>query len=222
MTLAGPALAQTPSADAPPRTTSTAAESETADTEPVHHAIELPPDPYSLDPVVSVGFHLGLVVPVARDPLCPSGSDCVFQGGGSFGVVLERRWPSGPAIGLGYQLWFLDASGIYELGLMQELRAQFRYLFLMEAILHPFLGAGIGAVVFGDTFAVATVGVAVDAFLGVELELTETISVHVAIPWRVFRTDSFTTRRDRVRRAEEAGFNVAASLELGLAITGLR
>jgi hypothetical protein len=181
--------------------------------------LEVPPDPIALDPVLSGSVYTGLVFPVSTTPLCPGESDCVLLPGGLVGVYVERRWPSGPALGLGYEVWFVDSSGVYELGIMQELRAQVRYSFLQSSIVHPFVGLGIGALIFGDTLKIATAGVALDLLIGVELELTEIIGVYVGLPWRFFRTTAFTTPRDRVRRADDPGINIATSFIISLTIT---
>jgi hypothetical protein len=181
--------------------------------------LEIPPDPIALDPVLSGSVYTGLVFPVERSALCPGESDCVFLPGGAVGLFVERRWPSGPALGLGYEVWFVDSSGVYELGIMQELRAQVRYSFLQSSNFHPFIGLGIGALIFGDTLKIATAGVAIDLLLGLELELTEVIGVYIGLPWRFFRTTPFTTPRDRVRRADAEGINIATSVIVALTIT---
>lgn len=179
---------------------------------------ELPRAPSEIDPVLAVDVHFTAVFPVLRDPLCPDGAKCVFAGGGGVGIGVERRWPAGLTLGLGYDAWFLDSNNVYELGVMQMLSARVRYYFMQPSIVHPFLGAGVGALIFGDTLEIATLGVAAVGTLGLEWELTEAIALTVAIPVRFFTTSSFQTRRDRVDRAEDPGLNVAASVQFGLVI----
>lgn len=179
---------------------------------------ELPRPPADLDAVLAVEVHVSAVWPVLREPLCPPEPDCVFGGGGGVGGSLERRWPTGMSLGLAYDAWFLDSNNIYELAVMQMLSARVRYYFMQDTALHPHVGAGAGALIFGDTLEIATVGFAIELSVGVEWEVTETISVSVAMPWRAFTTSSFQTTRDRADRAEEAGVNLAASLQIGLTI----
>ena len=179
---------------------------------------ELPPVPIDIDPVLAVDVHFAAVFPIVRDPLCPADEKCVFAGGGGVGLGVERRWPTGVSLGLGYDAWFLDSNNVYELAVMQMLSARVKYYLLPESIVHPVVGAGIGALVFGDTLEIATLGVAGIASVGLEWELTESIALLVSVPFRFFTTSSFQTRRDRVERAEEPGLNIAASLQFGLVI----
>lgn len=183
---------------------------------------EVPPAADALEPVLSGSIYLGVGVPLEAKTLCPNGSECVFSGAGNVGAQIERRWPSGPAVGLSYELGFVNSNAVYELGLLQELRGQARYYFLPRSLLHPFIGGGVGAVVFGDTFRIATAGVSATAFVGVELEMTELLSVFVTLPVRAVRFGAFTTDRDGVRRASDGNFTVTASLQVGIAITQIR
>ena len=183
---------------------------------------EPPRAPAELEPVLSGSFHLSVFAPLETTPVCPAPGDCVMQGGGGIGATIERRWPFGPSVGLGYELIFVDANGVFELGVIQELRAQASYRFLPDSLVHPFFGGGIGALVFGDTFSVATAGVSVMFFAGIELELTEVFSLWASVPVRLFLVDAFTTERDGIARAEDGGLNVTSALQLGLSITELR
>lgn len=191
-----------------------------AEPEPIAgEAFELPRAPEELDPLLAVEVHVAAVVPVTRKPLCPPEEErCVFRGGGGIGGSIERRWPLGLALGLGYDAWFLDSDNVYELGVMQMLSARLRYYFLRGSILHPFVAGGAGALIFGDTLRIATVGIAVEAVVGAEIELTETIALAAAVPWRFFTTSPFQTTRDRAERAREPGVNVALSFSVGLVV----
>ena len=164
--------------------------------------------------------HIIAIAPVARAPLCPEDAECVFSGGGGVGLSLERRWPQGLSIMLGYEAWFLDSNAVYELAVLQVVRAMVRYLFFDRAAVHPFAAVGIGALIFGDTLAIAAIGGAVDVGAGLEIELTETFSLVLMVPARFFITSSFVTPRDRTRRAEEGGMNATLSLHIGLAVLG--
>lgn len=181
---------------------------------------EPPPAPDSLDPVLGGEVHIIAVAPIARAPLCPDDAACVFSGGGGVGLSLERRWPHGLSIMLGYEAWFLDSNNVYELAVLQGVRAMVRYLFFDRAAVHPFGAVGIGALIFGDTLTIAAIGGALDVGVGLEIELTETFSLVLMIPVRFFITSSFVTPRDSTPRAEEGGINSALSLHLGLAVLG--
>jgi hypothetical protein len=179
---------------------------------------ELPRAPYERDPTLAFEVHLASVFPVASAPICPPSADCVLGGGAGMGGSLERRWPFGVAVALAYDAWFLDGNGVYELSVMQAVGAQVRYYALAELIVHPFAGAGLSALVFGDTFRVETAGIGLELSLGVEIELTESFGLIFAVPWRLFSTLPFTTTHDRVDRAQDGGGNAAAAFQLGLSV----
>jgi hypothetical protein len=192
--------------------------------EPVRPRFAPPPAPDDQEPVLGGEVHILAVAPIATPPLCPgpdSGPDevaCVFKGGGGVGVSLERRWPRGLSIMLGYEAWFIDSDAVYELAIMQVVRAMVRYLFFDRAAVHPFVGFGLGAMLFGDTLSIAAVGGAIDLAIGVEIEVTETLALVLATPVRIFTTTSFVSPRDGARRAEDGGFNSAVSLHIGLSV----
>ena len=67
-------------------------------------------------------------------------------------------------------------------------------------MVHPYVGAGVGAMLFGDTLRVASVGGVLDVLAGVEFELTETLSLTTGVQWRLFTLSSFESEPDGVGR----------------------
>ncbi|MCA9580154.1 MAG: hypothetical protein KC416_00075 [Myxococcales bacterium] len=182
--------------------------------------LELPQPPSSLPPVFAVEAHASFVVPVSRVSLCPRAAECVFHGGFGVGGRVERRWASGLGLGLGYELWLLDSGAVYEIGVAQSVLLMGRYTLFDSHRLHPSLGLAAGPMIFGDTFGVATLGVNFIVSAGLEIELTEAISISLGVPWHVFLTGPFTTPADGVARAEE-GANTAFALHVGLLVLDL-
>lgn len=170
------------------------------------------------DAQLNVTVRLGAVFPVERADICPGDSLCVLGSGGSFGVEIERRWPIGIGISVAYDAWFVDSGGVFELGIVQVVRAAVRYTFELHSIVHPALHVGAGALVFGDTFLVETVGGALDVGLGAEIELTDSVVIEGGAGFWLFTTSPFTTGRDRTRRSEGLGLNLAISSHVGLTI----
>jgi len=162
--------------------------------------------------------HLSAVIPFAREPLCPVDRPCVLGGGGGIGGTLEHRWSIGFALFVGYDAWFLDSDGVYEIGVLQLLRAGARYVFMMDSLLHPFLDAGVGLVLFGDTFLVSAAGGAIQLTLGAEIELSDEIAMTLSTAWRFFVTSEFSTSSDRTVRGGE-GLNAAVAIQIGFALT---
>ena len=142
----------------------------------------------------------------------------MFGGGAGLGGVLEWRWPSGLGMGLGYDLWLLDGNGVHELSTMQAVRWTLRYHFLPDRLVHPWVGGGLGGLLFGDTFAADAGGVLADLQAGVEVELTASLAFTVGLLARFFTTSSFRTASDGVERADDVGLNGALVLTAGLVL----
>ena len=179
---------------------------------------QLPPPPDSLGPHRAGEFYTSFVFPVARDPLCPAGSACIFGGGGGVGALAEWRWPRGPAVGFGYDLWFLNGNAVFELTTVQFFKAHFRYYGLKTKLAHPFVGAGVGFLLLGDVFRRNAPGAGVEATAGVEIELTSRLAFTSQLGLRVFATGAFRTPTDGVDRATEFGVDIAAALTFGLVL----
>lgn len=183
---------------------------------------EVDPIPVPLPSERSAHFagevHLEAVFPIVTRPLCPPGAACIFGGGAGVGLLFERRWRTGWAIGGAYDLWILDGNGVHEVTTIQDLAVSLRYRFLRQNISHPFVAGQIGALLLGDSFGVAAAGGSVEAIVGVEIEMSPNLALVVASAWRLFMTSSFETGNDGVRRVEDQGVNLGATLRLGLAI----
>lgn len=179
------------------------------------------PAPKEHPPVLVGEVHSSLVFPFVDDGLCPSTADptvCVFGQGGGVGGSIERRWPTGVALSLGYDAWFLEGSGLWEISVLQSLSASLRYLFLQDRLFHPYVAAGVAGTLIGDTFEVAAFGGGVRGEVGAEIELTETIALRLGSVWYVFLTNEFVTDNDGVSRGGVGGLNAAAAIQAGLVI----
>jgi hypothetical protein len=177
------------------------------------------PAPSEQGALWALSFHSGWFVPVAADALCPAGVDCVMNGGFHVRFGAERRWASGFALGGSYEATLFDSDAAYEIGVLQGLRVLGRFLFPSGNNLHPFVGVGAGPTLFGDTFGVDTAGGAVDLVVGAEVELTDTLWLSIALPWRILYLAPFTTESDGVRRAK-SGATTAFMVEVGLEVLG--
>lgn len=178
-----------------------------------------PPPPRDHAPTVAGEVHLDVVFPFADRPLCPPEGACVFGGGGGIGGIIEWRYPSGWAIGAGYDVWLLDGNGVHELSTLQALRLVGRRSFLRTRQIHPFVGAAIGGLLFGDAFRRNAGGGLVDLFTGFELEINATLAFVVDVGVRLFATSAFTSRSDELDRASDFGIDGAAILQVGLVLT---
>ena len=177
----------------------------------------VPPPPEAHPPRLSGEVRLAVVFPFEQDPLCPDGSACVFGGGGGVGGLLEWRYPSGLALGAGLDVWFLDGNGVHELSTMLAARFQLRWFLLPQRQIHPYVGASVGGLLFGDTFKADAVGGLVDALAGFEVEIGPNLAITVGLGVRVFTTTSFESRSDMVERGQ-GGVDAAATLQAGVVL----
>ncbi|MDB4977676.1 MAG: hypothetical protein JWN48_6017 [Myxococcaceae bacterium] len=138
--------------------------------------------------------------------------------GGGVGVSVERRWPNGFGVLLGYDAWFLDSDSVYELAVQQVLRSGLRYTTPTDYIFHPIFEISAGAMVLGDIFRAQTGGIVFQGFSGCETELTESFGVRLGVGMRAFSHSSFTTTRDGVRRGDDKPFSETFFLEVGLTV----
>lgn len=186
-------------------------------TRSVRH-VEPPPPPDNREPELLAEVSVGAAIPLESSDICPGDSTCVLGAGGSFGIDIERRWPMGIGLSVAYDAWFVDSGGVFELGVVQIVRAAIRYVIGSEWLIHPTIHLGAGALVFGDTLLVSTVGGAAEAGISAELELTESVALTAGVRGWLFTTSPFTTGRDRTLRSEGLGLNVALQLHIGLLI----
>lgn len=180
--------------------------------------VEAPPAPSSREPELLVQVWLGSVMPLERSDICPGESICVLGAGAVVGVGVERRWPFGLGVLVAYDAWFVDSGGVFELGTSQVVRAVLQYAFAEESSIHPTVHIGAGALIFGDTFLVSTVGGAVEVGANAEIELTDSVMLTFGAQGWLFTTSPFTTSRDRTPRSEGLGLNAALQLNVGLSI----
>lgn len=178
----------------------------------------VPPAPNDAAPRHVLDVHSGFSTALQNDSLCPRGSGCVFQSGGLIGASVERRWPKGFGVLLGYDLWFLDSDSVYELGVQQALRAGIRYTMPSDILFHPVFELTLGGMGYGDTFLIATVGALAQAFAGAEIELSERFGLLLGIGLRAFSQSEFRTERDRVLRGNDGLFTESFFFQVGLTV----
>ncbi|MBI4699618.1 MAG: hypothetical protein HY744_00385 [Deltaproteobacteria bacterium] len=163
--LLGPAvrgLAQTPA--------SSAASTEAAPGARARREQPKPP-PVHVD-YLSYGLAISADVLVASGATCrESPGDevpCILGSGG--GLVLRGGYRSaGPwYVGGAYQFSKTDSSNLYRLGILQQLRAEMRYVLDLGYRVAPYATWGLGGVVYGNEFGVETGGAGVCGGLGVE------------------------------------------------------
>jgi len=162
--------------------------------------------------------HLDFVIPMLRGSTCPDDAACVLEGGTGIDLGIERRFPAGLSVGIGYAAYFMDGGGVFEIGVLQFLGARLRYGGLQDRRIHPYVVGGANLVTFGETFDLQTVGAGIDVELGVDVELDPAVRLRFSAPTRWFVLTAFTTSNDGVRRADGFGIEAVLALRVGLVI----
>lgn len=155
------------------------------------------------------------VVPIERSTICPSGSECVLNGGVGIGVRGFYRNPDGLSWLGAYDLLAFDSDSVFEVALLHALRVGVRYTLDASTRVQPWIGATIGALAFGGPNSLATGGAVITLAAGAHVELTESISLVGAAELWTMGTGSFRTR-DGVERALPFGVDVLMQFSLGL------
>ena len=177
--------------------------------------LQPPPPPAQRDSQFGGELHLQLVLPLAP-ALCPRDERCLLNGGFGIGGSVEQRWAFGGALLVGYDLSLLDAEGSFEVSTLHTLRVGARWVVPLDTVLQPYAEAGLGAVLFGDTFGVATAGAALQLGVGGELELTPRMALTAGVVFRGFTTGAFRARGDEAPAPRDAGANFALLVQAGI------
>lgn len=131
------------------------------------------PSPLDVD-YAQYGVALATEIPIEPGGICPdeATAPCIIGLGG--GPVLRGGYrPAGPwYIGGAYQFSKLDSNNLYRLGILQQIRAEMRYVVSTGTRAWPYATWGLGGMVYGNEFAVQTGGATALVGLGLELEIT--------------------------------------------------
>jgi hypothetical protein len=154
------------------------------------------------NPFVQYGVAFTTEFVATPGPMCAGAASqpCILGSGG--GVVFPRvGWRSAGSwyVGGAYEISKQDAFTLYRLPILQQLRGEARYYFLIGQVLTPFLGASAGVAGYGNEWSVDTFGPDGSLTLGVEAQVSRRTVVGLALNYRsiYFRSfeDSSTTFR---------------------------
>lgn len=109
---------------------------------------------------------------------------CILGSGG--GLVLRGGYRSpGPwYVGGAYQFSKTDSSNLYRLAILQQLRAEMRYVFDLGYQSSPYVIWGLGGVVYGNEWGVETGGGTAFGGVGVEMQLSRLVQLGLAIHYQ--------------------------------------
>jgi hypothetical protein len=175
-------------------------------------------DPFpSTGQYLSYGFAFHSEGVVATGNVCPAAASeqCILASGGGIslsGAVRTQLY----SLGVVYEASFHDSNNIYQRGVLQQLRGEWRWrprgLDLTETI-HPIVGAGVGIAGYGDNWRLATLGAAAHGLVGAEWDLGVKLTMHLALAYRAIYFRAF---EDPSKQYREAGVAQMIGLQLGL------
>ncbi|MCC6648631.1 MAG: hypothetical protein IT374_24070 [Polyangiaceae bacterium] len=174
-------------------------------------------EPRSVIDFVQYGAAFAAETRLARSKVCPSGAEepCILGSGG--GVVLRaaHRDHHGYSIGGAYEFSKQDASNILNLPILQQLRAEGRLYLTQKTRTAPFLFAGLGAVGYGNEWALETWGGVATAGVGVAHECTREVFCGASLGYRAILLDGF---RDKAGQARPSGLSHFLAFEILLEV----
>jgi hypothetical protein len=121
-------------------------------------------------------------------PGATCGSDvrppCILGSGGGLVIRGGYRSPGPWYIGGAYEFTKMDSGNLYRLGIFQQIRAELRYLIDFGSRATPYLGWGVGGLLYGNEWGVETGGALVFIGGGVEVEVSRVALIGVGIVYR--------------------------------------
>lgn len=175
-------------------------------------------DPFpSTGKYLSYGFAFHSEALLTPGNMCPaeSAEQCILGAGGgiSFSGALRTSVYS---LGIAYEASFHDSNNIYQRGVLQQLRGEWRLRrlgFDITETIHPYIGAGAGVAGYGDNWSVATIGGSGHAMVGAEWDIGVKVSMTFAFAYRAIYFRAF---EDPIPQYRPAGLVHLLGFQLGL------
>lgn len=177
------------------------------------------PPPNSLEYLVT-GVALSAELVASPADMCPSDGEipCILERGLGLGIRGGYRtrgpWYAGGA----YEFSRHESSNLLRLAIMQQLRGELRYYLDLGTRATPYLGFGVGAVIYGNEWGADTGGVTGMFGPGVELAVTQDLAVGAALFYRPMLLRAFTDTTGQRRADELFGFGTTHVVGLELIV----
>jgi hypothetical protein len=174
----------------------------------------LPPPPNNRFIQFGVAFTTEFVA--GSNALC-SGNPTVVPHcilGSGAGLVFPRvgwRSPGHWYLGGAYEFSKQDASTLYLLPILQQLRAEARYYFLEGHVGTPFVEGSLGVAAYGNEWTVDAYGPAASLSFGVEAQISQTTVVGVSLAYRIIHFNGFV---DSASNTRDPGFTQLLGLNV--------
>ena len=185
--------------------------------EPLDQATRPPPN--SLEYLVT-GVALSAEAVASPADLCPDDEEtpCILERGLGLGIRAGYRTRGAWYAGGAYEFSRHESSNLLRLAIMQQLRAEVRYYMDLGTRATPYLGFGVGAVIYGNEWGADTGGVAGMFGPGVEFSVTQDLSVGAALYYRPMVLRAYEDTTDQRRADNLFGFGTTHLVGLELIV----
>jgi hypothetical protein len=126
-------------------------------------------------------------------PMCNrTRSTCILGSGG--GIIVPRiGWRNNGNwyVGGSYEFTKMDASNLYRLGILQQLRAEARYYLASKVDTQPYIGAAGGVATYGPSWGIDTYGPDIGASLGLEVQIARNAVIGIEVGYHASYFKSF-------------------------------
>jgi len=156
---------------------------------------EAPAPPPLHVPYLQYGVALTAEFVAAAGKICAVVTDpptCILGSGGGVAVRVGKRTAGPWYFGAAYELSKHDASKIYRLAILQQVRAETRYYVDTGRDVEPFALGGIGAIGYGNEWGIDTFGPMAFLGAGLEAQITRRTVVGVALTYRSLYFTAFS------------------------------
>jgi hypothetical protein len=171
-------------------------------------------------PFIQYGVAFSTEFVASSDALCSNDSKVVphcILGSGA-GLVFPRvGWRSEGHwyIGGAYEFSKQDASTVYLLPILQQLRGEARFYFLEGQLWTPFVEGDLGVAGYGNEWTVDAYGPDVSFAIGVEAQISRRAVVGATLAYRLLHLGGFT---DTAQNERQAGFTQLLGLNVLLEV----
>jgi len=175
-------------------------------------------DPFpSTGRYLSYGFSFHSESLLAPGGVCPKGARelCILGAGGGLSFSGSFRAQS-YSLGAVYEASFHDSNNIYQRGVLQQLRGEWRlrpHGWTIGDSINGLVGLGAGVATYGDNWTIATIGAAGHGFFGAEWDLGVKLSMSFLVSYRAIYFRAFD---DPAFQHRPAGLVHLLGLQLGL------
>jgi hypothetical protein len=165
------------------------------------------PPPLHVD-YLQYGVALVANARLASGATCPDVADtpCILGGGGGLVVRVGRRPPGPWYWGAAYEFSNMDSGNLYRLGILQQLRAETRYVPATGLRVQPYVAGGLGGFAYGNEWGVETGGAAAFVGGGFEFEVTRFALVGVGLSYVPILIAGWTDTANQERSTSLAQF----------------